>query len=609
MADTSPAVGAGGLSQFDLPNVFRCAAELAEAAAALDPTEWAQLPVDIDGPASPHFERWTERHRLLERVEEEAARLKRTLGATGPLDFPRGETDASPRWESYDQHFNSTTHDRVVRLALTKLATAAIDLSGFATWRDWQWPMRETGLRLLTWGLAQLWEGMSAAERSAVRDRLSHTHQAIGWPPNPATDPPAYDGPEEIPLPDRHRTVVNYISCRPGYLAGLHEAFKSHVEQNQEEFLRRATLVQFVERAERAEQALQAMAKRGFDSAAEWGDLYTRAFWPLACLRRAHEVGPREAWPAPALEQRKVLADAAGILLTWVGGTPAAKAAMNPADADKAWELFTQAIQRLRTIADAQAGTRQSDGANFTLGRLLDALRDSEAAFAANSETADRVESRDGGMAVAWWRLQAAALRFQPDPVQMPGIDRIQLLCDELDNGGGLTAANVARIRAKVCRAKPCGLEEANALALHEAADVLEAHLQQPGKPNKPAPAVVQAKAAAAPGSNAWLALTRVFTNGLSDDRIEKAAQLLADDKLTVNEKLTKIDALIPLPATASAEQLADMLGVTKQAVLKTAWWVQNRKGERESEVGRRRECHHKRARSYEAPGPDEEDG
>jgi hypothetical protein len=124
------------------------------------------------------------------------------------------------------------------------------------------------------------------------------------------------------------------------------------------------------------------------------------------------------------------------------------------------------------------------------------------------------------------------------------------------------------------------------------------------------APAVTQTEEtpAIAPGSNALLTLMRVFTNGIADDRIEKAARLLADNKLTADEKLTKIDALIPIPATASAEQLGEMLDVTKQAVLKTGWWIQNRKGEKDNEVGRRREGHRKRAKSHEAPGQEDED-
>src|SRR5262249_56643208 len=104
------------------------------------------------------------------------------------------------------------------------------------------------------------------------------------------------------------------------------------------------------------------------------------------------------------------------------------------------------------------------------------------------------------------------------------------------------------------------------------------------------------------------IALMHVFTNGIADDRFVQATRLLANDQLTANEKLTKIDTLIPFPATASAEQLGEMLGVTKQAVLKTDWWMQNRKGEKENEVGRRREGHRKRAKNYEAPSQDDED-
>jgi hypothetical protein len=46
-----------GLSSFDLPRIFACAVELAEAVGSVAPSEWADVPVDIEGPASPHFER------------------------------------------------------------------------------------------------------------------------------------------------------------------------------------------------------------------------------------------------------------------------------------------------------------------------------------------------------------------------------------------------------------------------------------------------------------------------------------------------------------------------------------------------------------------------
>jgi hypothetical protein len=103
------------------------------------------------------------------------------------------------------------------------------------------------------------------------------------------------------------------------------------------------------------------------------------------------------------------------------------------------------------------------------------------------------------------------------------------------------------------------------------------------------------------------LALLRVYTNGTSDERFKKAAELLADDTLTTEEKLTKIDALIPLPPTASAETLGQLLGVSKQMVLKTRWWVETRKGEKDNEIGRRRAGHQKRANDYEPPSTEAE--
>jgi hypothetical protein len=99
-----------------------------------------------------------------------------------------------------------------------------------------------------------------------------------------------------------------------------------------------------------------------------------------------------------------------------------------------------------------------------------------------------------------------------------------------------------------------------------------------------------------------------VFTNGISDERIEKASRVLTDNGLTANAKLTKIDGLIRFPPTASAEQLGEMMGVSKQAVLKADWWVKNRKGEKDNEIGRRRAGHQRRAKKHEKPGTKDDD-
>lgn len=96
------------------------------------------------------------------------------------------------------------------------------------------------------------------------------------------------------------------------------------------------------------------------------------------------------------------------------------------------------------------------------------------------------------------------------------------------------------------------------------------------------------------------IALLSLFSEGVSDDRILQAADLLANDELFANEKLTRIDKLIPFPPTASAEKLGKLVGVSKQAVMKTDWWKQNRQDEKKNQIGRRKAGHAQRAASFE---------
>jgi hypothetical protein len=67
-----------------------------------------------------------------------------------------------------------------------------------------------------------------------------------------------------------------------------------------------------------------------------------------------------------------------------------------------------------------------------------------------------------------------------------------------------------------------------------------------------------------------------------------------------VDEKLWKIDALMPIPPTVSAAKLGKALGVSKTAVQNTTWYIQNRKGQKDNEIGRRREQHRQRGQQYE---------
>ena len=97
--------------------------------------------------------------------------------------------------------------------------------------------------------------------------------------------------------------------------------------------------------------------------------------------------------------------------------------------------------------------------------------------------------------------------------------------------------------------------------------------------------------------------LLGVFTNGLTDARFDEAARVLENKNLSADEKLTKIDNLMPFPPTASAAKLGKLVGTSKQAVMKGDWWDQHRKGEKNSLIGRREKKHVERAKQYEQDG------
>jgi hypothetical protein len=113
---------------------------------------------------------------------------------------------------------------------------------------------------------------------------LPRTHAAIGWPRDGAEEPPPYDGPEEIPPEDQCRVVdpeAGYVACHKDHLDNMQTASNDRIAQGQERFLRRASLPELVEAAEQAAEAFRAMGNRGFDTAGEWGELYTKAFYTL----------------------------------------------------------------------------------------------------------------------------------------------------------------------------------------------------------------------------------------------------------------------------------------------------------------------------------------
>ena len=288
--------------------------------------------------------------------------MKRALGATGNLHDVDVNSEPDSEWPQFDNKFNNSAHPKIVRHALRKVATAAIDLSGFARWRERQWSMHSTGMRLLTHGLAQLWEGLSTEERLKVHHHLKTTHKAAGWPSSPDSEPGPYAGPDDFPPADEYRVINNYTACYPGFVMDSQLSMVTAVEERQEKALRQATLHEFIAITVKALKAIDAMVQGKYDSPQEWGKLYNTAFWGLKGLSRADEIGPREEWPAEANEQRSSIARAAEVLLICVGGAPADKASVGAAEEEKVYTQFRTAIESLQAMESKAAVDASSTG-------------------------------------------------------------------------------------------------------------------------------------------------------------------------------------------------------------------------------------------------------
>lgn len=78
-------------------------------------------------------------------------------------------------------------------------------------------------------------------------------------------------------------------------------------------------------------------------------------------------------------------------------------------------------------------------------------------------------------------------------------------------------------------------------------------------------------------------------------------AATLNDPRATVNDRLSSLAAAAPeFAIRATAGELAQLLRVTRQAIVKTAWWVAHRRGTRDRRVAEREERMHERRRQLD---------
>ncbi len=222
------------LRDYGLRTILQCAAELVEAVQDYDLVLQSSA-------SSDHAEDQTrDPDKELEAIEEASNRLKRALGANGPLGMrERLSQNSTPSWPEFDQQFQYAQHSKKTRQALWKLANAGIDLSGFARLQEpsrdvlspmlsmreqqeqiewealtveeadwWCWlTKRDQGARLLQQGLWQLWSGLSGEAKTWARPILDQVRGFFGWPESTNHEPPAYSGPDGLAEIDTFRRV------------------------------------------------------------------------------------------------------------------------------------------------------------------------------------------------------------------------------------------------------------------------------------------------------------------------------------------------------------------------------------------------------------------
>jgi len=97
-------------------------------------------------------------------------------------------------------------------------------------------------------------------------------------------------------------------------------------------------------------------------------------------------------------------------------------------------------------------------------------------------------------------------------------------------------------------------------------------------------------------------AVLSLYSKEISDERFRQAIGVLADEQATVNERLERLDSLIPIPPSASASRIAKALRTSKAAVIQSCWWQKHRKNNDDEEFESRRERLLRNARRREYP-------
>lgn len=99
----------------------------------------------------------------------------------------------------------------------------------------------------------------------------------------------------------------------------------------------------------------------------------------------------------------------------------------------------------------------------------------------------------------------------------------------------------------------------------------------------------------------AFSRILSVYTRKCTDERVRAINDILTDPNLTTDRKIWEMDKVLPIPPTVSSRALADLLGVSQPAILKTDWWKKKRRTREEENWVARKERYEEMFESYES--------
>ncbi|MEJ5342975.1 MAG: hypothetical protein WHT09_15570 [Thermogutta sp.] len=81
-----------------------------------------------------------------------------------------------------------------------------------------------------------------------------------------------------------------------------------------------------------------------------------------------------------------------------------------------------------------------------------------------------------------------------------------------------------------------------------------------------------------------------IYAPDKGTERMRQLADVINDSTLNLDNKLRKLNAILPIPITTSLRALAQALGVSASAIRKTPWWKEHRARRKEMEKEERRQ-------------------